>query len=224
MEIKNIRAIHDREYIYELIAEGEHENQDFKFQISDSRKIARSIAAFANNNGGHLLIGVKDNGVIAGIRSEEEYYMIEQASELYCRPAQSVEQTLYNIDGKMILKVDIKKTQGYPVEAQDDNRQWQIYYRVVDENIQAPDLFVKIWKAKNESEGVLLNFTERESKMLAFISNKKIVTIEELSIIFHQSIDNTEISIARLCAMEVLKPIYANGKWGVAVSEPEPFP
>lgn len=29
MEIKNFRAIHDKEYILELIEEGEHEMQDF---------------------------------------------------------------------------------------------------------------------------------------------------------------------------------------------------
>ena len=52
MEIKNFRAIHDKEYILELIEEGEHEMQDFKFSISDSRKIARSISAFANHSGG----------------------------------------------------------------------------------------------------------------------------------------------------------------------------
>lgn len=45
---------------------------DFKFEISDSKKIARSLVAFANTDGGRLLIGVKDNGVISGIRSEEE--------------------------------------------------------------------------------------------------------------------------------------------------------
>ena len=49
-------------YIQDLILEGEHEHQDFKYQITDARKIARSISAFANNSGGHLLIGVKDNG------------------------------------------------------------------------------------------------------------------------------------------------------------------
>lgn len=52
MEIKNFRAVHDKDYIFELIEEGEHEQQDFKFAISDSRKIARSIAAFANNRAG----------------------------------------------------------------------------------------------------------------------------------------------------------------------------
>lgn len=41
MEIKNFRAIHDKEYILELIEEGEHEMQDFKFSISDSRKMGQ---------------------------------------------------------------------------------------------------------------------------------------------------------------------------------------
>lgn len=72
--------------IEELIAQGECQQLDFKFEVSDSKKIARTLSAFANTDGGRLLIGVKDNGSISGIRSEEEYYMIEAASEMYCRP------------------------------------------------------------------------------------------------------------------------------------------
>lgn len=34
MEIKNFRAIHDKEYILELIEEGEHEMQDFNLNNS----------------------------------------------------------------------------------------------------------------------------------------------------------------------------------------------
>ena len=70
----------DKQYILSLIAEGEHEHQDFKYQISDARKIARSISAFANHGGGHLLIGVKDNGAIVGISSDEEMYQFSSRS------------------------------------------------------------------------------------------------------------------------------------------------
>ena len=63
-----------------------HLQQDFKFEISDARKIAKTLSAFANTDGGRLLIGVKDNGRIAGVRSEEEKYMIEAAAQLYCIP------------------------------------------------------------------------------------------------------------------------------------------
>jgi len=49
-------------YIKNLIEEGEHQQLDFKYEISDSKKIARSLVAFANTDGGRLLVGVKDNG------------------------------------------------------------------------------------------------------------------------------------------------------------------
>ena len=81
-----MRTLSDTQYIQQLVAEGEHCHQDFKFEISDARKIARSLSAFANTEGGRLLVGVKDNGKIAGIRSEEEIYMIEAAANMYCQP------------------------------------------------------------------------------------------------------------------------------------------
>ena len=71
-----MKTLTDTDYIHTLIAEGEHQQQDFKFEISDARKIAKTLSAFANTDGGRLLIGVKDNGRIAGVRSEEEKYMI----------------------------------------------------------------------------------------------------------------------------------------------------
>ena len=80
------------QYIYNLIAQGEHVRQDFKYEISDARKIARSVSAFANTEGGRLLVGVNDNGKIAGVRSEEEIYMIEAAARLGAIAAGSTEE------------------------------------------------------------------------------------------------------------------------------------
>ena len=91
--MKDIKPIKGKYYLQRVIAEGEHERQDFKYAISDAMKIARSLSAFANHSGGSLLIGVKDNGAIAGVRNEEDIYVVEQAAELYCRPAQQLEFT-----------------------------------------------------------------------------------------------------------------------------------
>ena len=79
------------------IAEGEHVRQDFKFAISDARKIAKSLSAFANTGGGRLLVGVKDNGQIAGVRSEEEIYMVEAAATVYCRPPLQLTHTIHKV-------------------------------------------------------------------------------------------------------------------------------
>ena len=74
----------DSRYILRLISEGEHQQQDFKYKITDAMKLARSVSAFANTDGGRLLIGVRDDGVISGVRSEEEIYMMHAAAYEYC--------------------------------------------------------------------------------------------------------------------------------------------
>ena len=77
-----MKLLTDTDYIHALRVEGEHQQQDFKFEISDARKIAKTLSAFANTDGGRLLIGVKDNGKIAGVRSEEEVVLIEAGTTL----------------------------------------------------------------------------------------------------------------------------------------------
>ena len=102
-----MKPVSDKAYLQQLIDEGEHQQQDFKFEISDARKIARSLSAFANTDGGRLLIGVKDNGRIAGVRSEEEIYMIEAAARLYCQPQVDIAMHTYTVDGKTVLIAEI---------------------------------------------------------------------------------------------------------------------
>ena len=68
------------DYIHKLIAEGEHQHLDFKFEIADARKIARIFRHSQMPQGGTLLIGVNDDGTIAGIRTDEERFMAEIAA------------------------------------------------------------------------------------------------------------------------------------------------
>ena len=92
-------------HIRELIAEGENQKLDFKYCVSDSRKIARTLSAFANTDGGRLLIGVRDNGSIADIRSNEEIYMVDTAAHILCRPVIEYSLRQHVIGGKTILEV-----------------------------------------------------------------------------------------------------------------------
>ena len=91
-------------YIKNLISQGEHQQLDFKYEISDSKKIARTFSAFANTEGGKILIGVKDNGIITGIRTDEEYYMIDSAC-LFCKPEIKYKAKKWCIEGRWILEI-----------------------------------------------------------------------------------------------------------------------
>lgn len=116
-----MKKLTNTNYIQALIAEGEHQQQDFKFEISDARKIAKTLSAFANTDGGRLLIGVKDNGKIAGVRSDEEQYMIEAAAQLYCHPQIDYDMQTVEVEGRSVLIVQIAESKQKPVYAKDEN-------------------------------------------------------------------------------------------------------
>ena len=156
----------DQKYLRSLIAQGEHQELDFKFEISDARKIAKTLSAFANTDGGRLLIGVKDNGRISGIRSEEEYYMVESAASLYCKPEVQFGTRNYFIDGKSVLEITITPVGKKPVYAKDTDNRWLAYVRVDDENILANVIQLQVWKEEHKTRGRLLEFTRKEQILL----------------------------------------------------------
>lgn len=167
-----MKALSNAEYIHLLIEEGEHQQQDFKFEISDARKIARTISAFANTDGGRLLIGVKDNGKIAGVRSEEEAYMIEAAAQMYCSPTVEYSAYTYQVEGKQVLLIEIESQVNKPVLVRNEEGKALAYVRVKDENILATPVHLKIWQQNKSSNGELVSFTEREQLLLKLLEEK----------------------------------------------------
>lgn len=160
----------EAEYIYALIAQGEHVEQDFKFEISDARKIARTLSAFANTLGGRLLVGVKDNGHIAGVRSEEEMYMIEAAARLYCAPEVAVTMRTYGVEGRTVLVAEVQQQCDKPVMALDENNRGWAYVRVADENILASPVHLQVWRQADDEVPVSLSFSDRERALLMLLS------------------------------------------------------
>lgn len=174
-----MRTLTDTQYIQQLVAEGEHCHQDFKFEISDARKIARSISAFANTEGGRLLVGVKDNGKIAGIRSEEEIYMIEAAAGMYCQPTVEIETQTYIAEGRTVLEVRISEAANKPVYALDEENKPKAYIRIHDENILATLVHLKMWAQSGKNIGTFVSFTEKEQLLLDVLKTKGQLTLNQ---------------------------------------------
>ena len=167
------------DYIHRLIGEGEHVHQDFKFEISDARKIAKSISAFANTEGGRLLVGVKDNGKIAGVRSEEEIYMIEAAAQRYCQPPVDIHTYIYKVEGKDVLEAVIDESPQKPIYALDtEERKWA-YVRIKDENILANPIHLNIWRHNRTEEKIVVAYTPREQQVLTLLGQHESLTLNQ---------------------------------------------
>lgn len=211
--MKDLPAIKGRYYIHSLIEEGEHEQQDFKFAISDARKIARSISAFSNNSGGRLLIGVKDNGVVAGIRNEEDVYMIEAAAEMYCRPKVDVKLTAFKVDpGTVVLRVEIPKALRPPVCVVEENNELRAYYRVKDENFVAHPLMLSAWEHYAADGGALVTVDDNYRLLLEIIDRDGNATLEEFVRRSHLSTDTAVDYIGRLVASSMINLEYRDGR------------
>ena len=173
------RILTDTQYIQKLVSEGEHIHQDFKFEISDARKIAKSLSAFSNTEGGRLLVGIKDNGKIAGIRSEEEIYMIEAAAGMYCKPPIEIDTKTYIAEGKTILEVQINEIRNKPIYAIDEENKSKAYIRIKDENILASPVHLRMWQHSKRTEGTFVCFTDKEQQLLGTLKEKGQLTLNQ---------------------------------------------
>jgi predicted HTH transcriptional regulator len=168
-------------YLKKLIAQGEHQHLDFKFAITDSRKIARSLVAFANSEGGTLLVGVKDNGKIAGIRSEEEMYMVDAAATMYCNPEIKYNLRLWEPEErKQVLEVIVKADNSNLWKAKTDDDQWKVWLRVNDQNIMAGKVWELVWKKRQLKSTKTIVFNTEEQLVFSHLTPGKHYTTDEI--------------------------------------------
>ena len=168
-------------HIHNLIAEGEHQQLDFKFEITDARRIAHTLVAFANTDGGRMLIGVKDNGAIAGVRSDEEYYMLEAAANMYCRPPVEYQSREWSINNKIVLEIIVPKSSTKPHTAAHKDGKWMVYIRVADQNLLANRVLLKVWERKDKPRGVFVQFTTSETTLLQYLEKNPTITLAKFS-------------------------------------------
>jgi predicted HTH transcriptional regulator len=164
-------------YIKNLIQSGENQQLDFKFEISDSRKIARTLVAFSNTDGGTLLIGVKDNGKIAGVRTDEEFYMVQAAADMYCKPEITFISKRWVVDGKTVLEVTIPRGTLFPYMAETEPGKWLAYIRIKDENILATAVHMKVWRNKTHNTGILIEYGDKVKILMKYLEINKSVSI-----------------------------------------------
>ena len=179
----------DRRYLQSLINEGEHQQQDFKYRVSDAQKLAKSVSAFANTDGGRLLIGVRDDGHMSGVRDEEEIYMMHQAAYRYCRPEASIKFDTFHVspsdthDGsrglRTIVVATVSPSEKRPICAVSDDGKQRAYIRIADENIVASPVHLAIWRESQNPQGSMMTYTDAVRKVIDALHDQRL-TLNQL--------------------------------------------
>ena len=196
-------------YLHRLIKQGENQNLDFKFEISDPGKIARSFVAFANASGGTILVGVNDQREITGIRSEEEIYMANHAASRFCDPPVPYTTKEWNINGKKVLEITIPEGKDKPYASIGNKSEEKVFVRVADKNIVADEVFVKSWKKKNSNHDIQITFSDEEKLLLEYLQKMPSITQAKYSGISGLTDDEAVELLSDFVALDVIEMKYS---------------
>lgn len=125
--------------LLKIIEEGEGNSIEFKKSTNDITKdVYDTVCSFSNRDGGHILLGVKDNGEILGVDEDAIPKMkkdfvtaINNANKL--NPPLYLQIEEYDVDGKRVLYIYV------PVSSQVCRHHGRIFDRNNDSDIDITD-------------------------------------------------------------------------------------
>jgi predicted HTH transcriptional regulator len=161
------------------IQDGENAKVEFKQEISNKYKIAKTIASFANSNGGSLFIGISDDKELIGIDVEQELFLLQQAADFVCTPPVKLECILYeNAEIELqILEVIIPNSILKPHYINDMHGKRKLYIRQQDKSIAASNDMAKLLNTNISN----IKSDKKEEAFLELLQIHKKMTVKEFS-------------------------------------------
>ena len=172
-------------HIKSLVRQGENAQIEFKQKVAHPEKIVREVVAFANSDGGHLLIGVSDDGQMPGVKfpEEEEYAMSKAINELVW-PLINFQLNVVHLsdyDEKAILHYEIFSGEKKPYYAKEQvgDKYGTAYVRIEDKSVKASKELKEILRRMGNKRGTKFNFGEKEKVLLQYLEEHNTITLSE---------------------------------------------
>lgn len=168
-----------------LTEQGECSTLEFKKKANYPEKIVKELVAFANTNGGRLLLGVDDNGALSGTRDiEGEAFILEKAIQELIRPKinYSVEY-IHLTEKKGIAIFQVQESQKKPhfVRENPNTRKGTAYVRFRDESIQASREVREIIQRKLKNKDIQFTYGDKEKTVVNHLDAHEKITLTEFS-------------------------------------------
>ena len=163
-----------------LIRQGEGQYVEFKKKANHPEKIVREVVAFANTEGGHLFIGVDDDGNISGLKyPEDEEFILSKAIRELARPAIDFEVALVKVrEDVQILHYVIEEGKQKPYFSflHKKHRIGRSFIRVDDQSIQASYEMRQILKREDASSMPIV-YEEKVDVLFKYFNNHSGITL-----------------------------------------------
>ena len=100
--------------VFDLIAQGEGEIIEFKKSMGQLRRAVETTAAFANTRGGHLLIGVREDGEVVGVEGEDPVRRVAQLITAHTDPVLYPSVEAVEVEDGPVIVVTVAESEDKP--------------------------------------------------------------------------------------------------------------
>ncbi|GGF32470.1 AlbA family DNA-binding domain-containing protein [Echinicola rosea] len=165
-----------------LARQGEGLHIEFKKKVTHPEKIVREVIALANTEGGHLLVGVDDNGTVSGQRYvEEDVYVLNKAIKEMIRPLVDFKHFVIPISEKKGVAVyHFYRSPKRPHYLYEEGRK-RSFVRVEDRTVQASKEVWEILRRGKKEKDIIFNYGEKETKLMQALGEREAITLKEYS-------------------------------------------
>ena len=190
-----------------LVRHGEGQRLEFKMKVKFPEKIVKELVAFANSDGGHLFIGVSDEGKIEGSKFvDEDQFLLEKAISSYCFPSFTYHVNQIPIEnGRSVLVYHVFESVDKPHFVQlttDPNP--VCYVRVKDRTIQASKEMKQILRRENE-EGMSFAYGDPERWLMEYLRSNDQISLSEFALLCNLPVWLASRKLVLLVLSRVLK-------------------
>jgi predicted HTH transcriptional regulator len=163
-----------------LVSQGEGLTLEFKRKATFPEKIMHEMIAFANTKGGTVLLGIGDDGSLAGLKyPEDEKHVIEKALKKV-KPSLVYHETIIPIDkARTVIQYDIPESKKKPHYIFTEEKLKASFVRVEDKCIKASKELREIVKRKQRMKDIRFQYGEHEKFLMQYLEENKVITLKE---------------------------------------------
>ncbi|MGA0560493.1 helix-turn-helix domain-containing protein [Larkinella sp. VNQ87] len=171
----------DYRALKELVRQGEGTHLEFKLKSNHPERIIREIVAFANTEGGKLLIGIGDDKSIQGLKHvDEDEYLLERAIERYCTP--TIDYTMERVplaNERDVLVITVPESDRKPHYVDDPINDFRrAYIRVEDKAVQASKEVREILKGEAAERNIRFTYGDKERALMQHLAHNQSITVD----------------------------------------------
>ena len=162
-----------------LVSQGESASLEFKKKAAYPDKIVREMIAFANARGGTLLLGISDDGEIAGLKhAEDESYVIQQALQK-CSPRLPVTETFIPVgNSRHVIQYHVQESRNKPHYFLNGESK-EAYIRVNDQSIKASREVREIARRSQVKRDIRFHYGEHEQLLMQYLDSNASITLKQ---------------------------------------------